>query len=165
MSVWKGLRRSALVLCLSLRLMNISCRRECRLTSNTRTSLPAWFRSYKIWYQNRLFLCDSWRRDGRRAEIKNVPRMWERKVQRRDYILELLFLHDRTIQLESRLTVQKNTASSLNGRLRVCLHRHLMMAGFVYRNLLLVFITLKGIHFSFLMNYLYVKTQIFKKGN
>jgi hypothetical protein len=39
------------------------------------------------------------------AEIKNVPRMWEGKVQKRDYILELLFLHVHTIQLESQLTV------------------------------------------------------------
>ena len=144
MSVLKGLRRSALVFCLFLCLMNISCRRECRLTSNT--LLSAWFRSYKICYQNRLFLCDSWRRDGRGAEIKNVPRMWERKVQRRDYILELLFLHDRTVQLESRRTVQTNTTSSQNRRLRVYLHRHLMTASFVYCNLLLVFIALND-HF------------------
>jgi len=90
--------------------MNISCRRECGLASNT--LLRALFRSYKIWYQNRLFLCDSWRRDGRGAEIKNVPRMWERKVQRRDYILELLFLHDRTIQLQPLPNVETKTASS-----------------------------------------------------
>ena len=54
------------------------------------------------------------------AEIKDVPRMWETKVRRRDYILELVFLHDRTIQLESQLTEQTNTAISLNGRISVC---------------------------------------------